>query len=62
MLETNKFSVINIRRYLNSDNPKLGESRLHKRISSGSIIFRPCTPRRISKERDTDTRGSLLLC
>ncbi len=28
MLETNKYSVVNIRRYLNSDNPKLGEDRL----------------------------------
>ncbi len=28
MLETNKYSVINIRRYLNSENPKLGENRL----------------------------------
>ena len=33
MLETNKFSVINIRRYLNSDNPKLGESRLLQVLS-----------------------------
>ena len=28
MLETNKYSVINIRRYLNSNNPKLGENKL----------------------------------
>ena len=36
MLETNKFSVINIRRYLNSDNPKLGESRLLQVLSGFS--------------------------
>ena len=33
MLVTNRYSVINIRRYLNSDNPKLGESRLFQVIS-----------------------------
>ena len=36
MLEINKFSVINIRRYLNSDNPKLGESRLFQVLSGFS--------------------------
>ena len=36
MLETNKFSVINMRRYLNSDNPKLGESRLLQVLSGFS--------------------------
>lgn len=41
MLETNKFSVINIRRYLNSDNPKLGESRLLQVLSGFSCPKNP---------------------
>ena len=28
MVETDKFLVTNIRQYLNSDNPKLGEDKL----------------------------------
>ena len=36
MLETNKYSVINIRRYLNSDNPKLGEDKLIQELSEFS--------------------------
>ena len=36
MLETNKYSVINIRRYLNSNNPRLGESRLLQVLSGFS--------------------------
>lgn len=38
MLETNRYSVINIRRYLNSDNPKLGESRLLQVLSGFSCL------------------------
>ena len=41
MLETNKFSVINIRRYLNSNNPKLGESRLIQVLSGFSCPKNP---------------------
>lgn len=41
MLETNKFSVINMRRYLNSDNPKLGESRLLQVLSGFSCPKNP---------------------
>lgn len=41
MLETNKFSVINIRRYLNSYNPKLGESRLLQVLSGFSCPKNP---------------------
>ena len=41
MLETNKSSVINIRRYLNSDNPKLGESRLLQVLSGFSCPKNP---------------------
>lgn len=36
MLGINKFSVINMRRYLNSDNPKLGENRLFQVLSGFS--------------------------
>jgi hypothetical protein len=38
MLETNRYSVINIRRYLNSDNPKLGESRFLQVLSGFSCL------------------------
>lgn len=41
MLEANKFSVINMRRYLNSDNPKLGESRLLQVLSGFSCPKNP---------------------
>ena len=41
MLETNRYSVINIRRYLNSGNPKLGESRLLQVLSG---FFCPRNP------------------
>ena len=41
MLETNRYSVINIRRYLNSDNPKLGESRLLQVLSGFSCPRNP---------------------
>lgn len=41
MLETNRFSVINMRRYLNSDNPKLGESRLLQVLSGFSCPKNP---------------------
>ena len=41
MLETNRYSVINIRRYLNSDNPKLGESRLLQVLSGFSCLRNP---------------------
>ena len=41
MLETSKFSVINMRRYLNSDNPKLGESRLLQVLSGFSCPKNP---------------------
>ena len=49
MLETNKFSVINIRRYLNSDNPKLGESRLLQVLSGFSCPKNPDVERFIKK-------------
>ncbi len=41
MLEANRYSVINIRRFLNSDNPKLGESRLLQVLSSFSCPRNP---------------------
>lgn len=41
MLETNRYSVVNIRRYLNSDNPKLGESRLLQVFSGFSCPRNP---------------------
>lgn len=41
MLGANKYSVINIRRYLNSDNPKLGESRLLQVLSGFSCPRNP---------------------
>ena len=41
MLETNKYSVVNIRRYLNSDNPKLGENRLLQVLSGFSCPRNP---------------------
>ena len=49
MLETNKFSVINIRRYLNSDNPKLGESRLLQVLSGFSCPRNPDVERFLKK-------------
>ena len=49
MLETNKFSVINIRRYLNSDNPKLGESRLLQVLSGFSCPKNPDVERFLKK-------------
>ena len=49
MLETNKFSVINIRRYLNSDNPKLGQSRLLQVLSVFSCPKNPDVERFLKK-------------
>ena len=49
MLETNEFSVINIRRYLNSDNPKLGESRLLQVLSGFSCPKNPDVERFLKK-------------
>ena len=49
MLETNKFSVINIRRYLNSDNQKLGESRLLQVLSGFSCPKNPDVERFLKK-------------
>lgn len=36
MVETDKFLVTNIRQYLNSDNPKLGEDKLIQELSEFS--------------------------
>ena len=36
MLQKDKYSVINIRRYLESDNPKLGENNLVQILSEFS--------------------------
>ncbi len=41
MLKTNRYSVVNIRRYLNSDNPKLGENRLLQVLSGFSCPRNP---------------------
>lgn len=49
MLETNKFSVINMRRYLNSDNPNLGESRLLQVLSGFSCPKNPDVERFLKK-------------
>ena len=49
MLETNRYSVINIRRYLNSDNPKLGESRLLQVLSGFSCPKNPDVERFLKK-------------
>ena len=49
MLETNRYSVINIRRYLNSDNPKLGESRLLQVLSGFSCPRNPDVERFLKK-------------
>lgn len=49
MLEANKFSVINMRRYLNSDNPKLGESRLLQVLSNFSCPKNPDIERFLKK-------------
>ncbi len=49
MLETNKYSVVNIRRYPNSDNPKLGESRLLQVLSGFSCPRNPDVERFLKK-------------
>ena len=49
MLETNRYLVINIRRYLNSDNPKLGESRLLQVLSGFSCPRNPDVERFLKK-------------
>ena len=49
MLETNRYSVINIRRYLNSDNPKLGENRLLQVLSGFSCLRNPDAERFMKK-------------
>ncbi len=49
MLKTNRYSVINIRRYLNSDNPKLGENRLLKVLSGVSCPRNPDVERFLQK-------------
>ena len=49
MLETNRYSVINIRRYLNSDNPKLGENRLLQVLSGFSCPRNPDVERFLKK-------------
>ena len=49
MLETNRYLVINIRRYLNSDNPKLGESRLLQVLSGFSCLRNPDVERFLKK-------------
>ena len=49
MPETNKFSVINMRRYLNSDNTKLGESRLLQVLSGFSCPKNPDVERFLKK-------------
>ena len=49
MLHTNKFSIVNIRRYLNSDNPKLGESRLLQVLSGFSCPKNPDVERFLKK-------------
>ena len=49
MLETNRYSVINIRRYLNSDNPKLGENRLLQVLSGFSCLRNPDVERFLKK-------------
>ena len=49
MLEKNRFSVINIWRYLNSDNPKLGESRLLQVLSGFSCPKNPDVERFLKK-------------
>ena len=49
MLETNRYSVINIRCYLNSDNPKLGESRLLQVLSGFSCPRNPDVERFLKK-------------
>lgn len=41
MSEKSNFSVVNIRRYLNSDNPKLGESMLRQVLSEFSCPKNP---------------------
>ena len=49
MLETNRYLVINIRRYLNSDNPKLGENRLLQVLSGFSCLRNPDVERFLKK-------------
>ena len=49
MLETNEYSVINIRRYLNSDNLRLGESRLLQVLSGFSCPSNPDVERFLKK-------------
>lgn len=49
MLETNRYSVINIRRYLNSDNLRLGESRLLQVLSGFSCPSNPDVERFLKK-------------
>ncbi|MDE5818548.1 MAG: GNAT family acetyltransferase [Lachnospiraceae bacterium] len=49
MLKTNRYSVVNIRRYLNSDNPKLGESRLLQVLSGFSCPRNPDVERFLKK-------------
>ena len=50
MLETNRYLVINIRRYLNSDNPKLGESRLLQVLSGFYCLRNPDVERFFEKK------------
>ena len=49
MVETSKYSVINIRRYLNSENPKLGENRLLQVLSGFSCPKNPDVERFLKK-------------
>lgn len=53
MLEANRYSVINIRRFLNSDNPKLGESRLLQVLSSFSCPRNPDVEHFLKKTRQS---------
>lgn len=49
MLETNRYSVVNIRHYLNIDNPKLGEHRLFQVLSGFSCPRNPDVERFLKK-------------
>ena len=48
-METDKFLVTNIRQYLNSDNPKLGESRLLQVLPGFSCLRNPDVERFLKK-------------
>ena len=61
MLETNRDSVINSQHYLNSDNPKLGESRLFQVLSGFFGLSNPDVERFLKKSSVEFTKKNQLV-